>query len=999
MKAVRGLALGLVPRAASPEVARLVLMAAWLACGCGHASLPPAAALQQAKQALAHGDFSRAEQLAALVPRSDTNWDAACITAGEAAARAGRLPDALQHYLALAQSSEPRLAAQGRFFSGETYRDLGRLADADAAYRAVLKSDPGNAATHERLAFLASVTGRVWDAVPHYWFLVRSGSADVSELVLLADSDRPLENREFIEKCARNAPDDQLVQLGLAAHDFWEGHTDEAERRLITLIAVDPTLLGGQVMLGELLLDRGDEAFTAWHARLPDSAATSPDIWCIRGFWARRKGELRVAARCFWEAIRLAPTHRRATYQLGQVLTALGDPSGDEVGRRADQLIQLTQALDGAVRTQFHSEKHFQEAADLLEQMGRVWEACAWALAAEKQFPDAAWPGQIFSRQAGKLNDDLPLTVDAANLALRYDLSSFPDDRALLPAIAAHPKIGASRSPELDRTTPPPGRATVRFVDEAVAAGIDFTYFSGPDLSTSGVRMQEQTGGGVAVLDFDGDGRPDLYFTNGTEWEHDAGAPTPSDRYLDRIYRNLGTTFTDVTLLAGLGDPGFGQGCSAGDLDDDGFPDLYVANIGRNRLFANNGDGTFADVTDRSGLSGETWTASCVIVDLNADGFPDLFDVTYLTGPGIYQRICQGRACSPNVFDGLPDRMHISRQDGTFESVAVDEPIEHSKGLGILAADLSERGRPSLLIANDQVPNFLLKNVRSDDWFNLRLTNDALHAGVAFNEDGLAMGSMGIAADDANGDGRLDFFITTFSNESDTLYLQDAAGLFVDVSRTSGLRAPSWPFIGWGTQFLDADLDGKPDLVAVNGHVDEYRMRPQFFRNLGGGRFDELLAADAGPYFAKEYRGRGLARLDWNGDGRMDFVVSNIGQPAALVTNRSAGTGRFLNVRLHATATARDAIGSIVTVAVPGRSWTKQLVAGDGYMASNERMLQFGLGEADQVSKLTIDWPSGTRTIVDDLPVNATLELVEGLRHGLLREDAQSRSHPATFEN
>jgi len=999
MKAIRALGFGVVPRAADPEVARLVLIVAWLAWGCGPASLPPAAALREAKQALAHGDFSRAEQLAALVPRSDTNWAAARITAGEAATRAGRLPDALQHYLALAESSEPRSAAQGRFFSGEAYRDLGRLADADAAYRAVLQSDPGNAATHERLAFLASVTGRVWEAVPHYWFLVRSGTADVSELVLLADSDRPLENRQFIEKCARNAPDDQLVQLGLAAHDFWEGHTDEAERRLNTLIAMDPTLLGGQVMLGELLLDRGDEAFTAWHARLPPSAVTSPDIWCIRGFWARRKGELRSAVRCFWEAIRLAPTHRRATYQLGQVLTALGEPSGDEVGRRADQLIQLTQALDGAVRTQFQSEKHFQQAADLLEQMGRVWEACAWALAAEKQFPDAAWPGQVFARLAGKLNDDLPLTVDAANLALRYDLSSFPDDRALLPAIAAHPEIGALRSGVLDRTTPPPGRATVKFIDEAATAGIDFVYFSGPDLATSGVRMQEQTGGGVAVLDFDGDGRPDLYFTNGTEWEHDAEVPTPSDRYLDRIYRNLGATFTDVTLQAGLGDRGFGQGCSAGDFDDDGFPDLYVANIGRNRLFANNGDGTFADVTDRSGLSGETWTASCVIVDLNADGFPDLFDVTYLTGPGIYQRICQGRACSPNVFDGLPDRMHISRQDGTFESVAVDEPHEHSKGLGILAADLHERGRPSLLIANDQVPNFLLKNVRSDDWFNLRLNNDALHAGVAFNEDGLAMGSMGIAADDANGDGRLDFFITTFSNESDTLYLQDAASLFIDATRTSGLRAPSWPFIGWGTQFLDADLDGKPDLVATNGHVDEYHMRPQFFRNLGGGRFDELLAADAGPYFAKEYRGRGLARLDWNGDGRMDFVVSNIAQPAALVTNQSTGVGRFLNVRLHATSTSRDAIGSIVTVAVPGRSWTKQLVAGDGYMASNERMLQFGLGEADQVSKLTVDWPSGARTTVDDLPVNATVELVEGSRRGLIREDTESTSHSANFEN
>jgi hypothetical protein len=183
----------------------------------------------------------------------------------------------------------------------------------------------------------------------------------------------------------------------------------------------------------------------------------------------------------------------------------------------------------------------------------------------------------------------------------------------------------------------------------------------------------------------------------------------------------------------------------------------------------------------------------------------------------------------------------------------------------------------------------------------------------------------------------------------------------------------------------------------ANGHVDEYHMRPQFFRNAGGGRFVELLAA--GPFFGQEYRGRGLARLDWNGDGRMDFVVSNIGQPAALLTNRSTGVGRFLNVRLHATSTARDAIGAVVTVAGSGSSWTKQLVAGDGYMATNERMLQFGLGEADEVTELTVDWPSGGQTTVHNLPVNATVEFVEGSPRGLVRGDKESGSHAATVKN
>jgi hypothetical protein len=174
-------------------------------------------------------------------------------------------------------------------------------------------------------------------------------------------------------------------------------------------------------------------------------------------------------------------------------------------------------------------------------------------------------------------------------------------------------------------------------------------------------------------------------------------------------------------------------------------------------------------------------------------------------------------------------------------------------------------------------------------------------------------------------------------------------------------------------------------------------MRPQFFRNLGGGRFVELLADAAGPFFGQEYRGRGLARLDWNGDGRVDFVVSNIGQRAALVTNQSTGVGRFFNVRLHATRAARDAIGSIVTVAVTGHSWTKQLVAGDGYMATNERVLQFGLGEADQIAELTVEWPSGSTTTLHNLPVNTTVELVEGSPRGLVRGESESSSYTAIF--
>jgi len=318
--------------------------------------------------------------------------------------------------------------------------------------------------------------------------------------------------------------------------------------------------------------------------------------------------------------------------------------------------------------------------------------------------------------------------------------------------------------------------------------------------------------------------------------------------------------------------------------------------------------------------------------------------------------------------------------------------------MGVVAFDFEIRGRPSLFIANDQVASHFLRNSPAPDRFNLRFEEQGFARGLAFNDDGLALAGMGIAADDVNGDGRIDFYVTTFKDESKILYLQDASGLFVDATNIAGLRAPSMAYVGWGTQFIDADCDGDPDIVVVNGHVDDYRsegieyqMRPQVFRNLGSARFTELPAAEAGSYFQRKYLGRGLAKLDWNGDGRMDFVVSNIGAAASLVTNRSMRGGHYLNLRLSARATARDAIGSVVDVFANGRRWSRQLVAGDGFMASNERTLQFGLGEAAGVSELTVHWPSGGTTTLHDVPVDVTLEVVEGSSRGTLWRNGEPR--------
>lgn len=945
--------------------------------------VPSQKILADARQALLRGRYDEAERLALRISKTDRLHAQSLLVAGEAASRSGRAANAMSHYASVTRDGSPN-SIIAAFSRAELLRDEGHLSDAEREYAYVLEHQPDNGATHERMAFLMGVSGRRWEALPHFMFLVKSGSATFEELSLLGDLDRAVEQRDYLAKCERNAPEDILVQLGQAAQFMTDKRPEDAVELLRVIVRRRPDLLAAQALLGELLVDSDVSAFIAWHRQLPDSASDHPETWFVHGLWARHRGEMPVAARCFWETVQRDPTHRRANYQLGQVLAALHDPAAPEFATRSSRFFELSQALDNVLRSHGQDERSVNRVTEVMEETGRIWEACAWAALAAQKFPNADWAHQTAERLSRQLSDDLPRTVRVANLPLKWDLSTYPSYGELMARVQSEaPGVSMSRR-----------NSAIRF-DDTTGIGFDFVYFNGADPETVGARMFEQTGGGVAVLDVDGDDLPDLFLTQGTEWPTEAKTPGSPGVLTDRLFRNVsGIRFEDVTSSAGLIDVGFGQGCAAGDFDDDGFADLYVSNIGRNQLYRNNGDGTFADITERSGLHESEWTASCAIVDLNADGLPDLVSVNYVTGNDVFEAICNGKACSPKAFEGVPTRVHINRGDGSFELMSQATPETGPKGLGVVAFVLKQGDRPSLFIANDQTPNFLLHNSPASNPFNLHLDNEGFASGLAFNQDGLAMASMGIAADDANGDGRIDFFVTTFKDEPKMLFLQDASGLFVDSTTSSGLGAPGLPFVGWGTQFLDADCDGHSDLVVANGHVDDYRtdggeyqMRSQFFQNTGTGRFVELRAEECGDWFERKYLGRGLARLDWNRDGRMDFVVSHIGDPASLVTNHTENAGSYLNIRLHATTTARDAIGAVVDVMTGRRTLSKQLVAGDGYMASNERMLQFGLGASQTADRIEVRWPSGNVSTVVAAPANATIVLIEGRRQCILQRE------------
>ena len=946
--------------------------------GCCRA-VPEPELLGAAREALRESDAQRVEALVEQIPRTADEWQAGQLLAGEAAFKDGRPDDALTYYLQAAKQDDSTADGQLALFSAaELYLlELGQLSRAEGLYRSILKVQPGNGLTNERMGFLLSITARRWEALNHYFVLVKGGDASFLELAIAADIGRQIKQSEFLRKCQRRFPEGKLVRLAVATHAFDEGEP-EARDLLKSLVASSPELIPAQAMLGELLVSASDESgFVKWHKSLPPSADDSPDIWFVRGLWARRQSDLKTTADCLWQTVVRTPFHRRTFQILGQVLAALDDPQAEQIVGYSDLLIDLSQTIDQVLISKANNQQAVRHTTELLEQLGRTWETCAWCVFARRRFPQSDWPHKILSRHSHKLNEQLAWIEPDENPVANRQPAAVPQFDRLIVKVSEQLATGVR---EVDTRL---SRAAHIHFDEAHV--IPFQYFNGEDRATKGLRQFEQTGGGVAVLDFDLDGAPDLFLPQGSDWKAGETVPTPSTRYGDKLFRNLaGRQFHDISIHLSGPDSGFGQGCSVGDFNNDGFPDLYVANIGRNCLYENMGDGTFCNVTETAGLSDESWTVSAVICDLNADGLPDIFDVNYLTGTGVFEKICNGRTCSPDNFPGAPDRLLMNRGDGRFVNVADATPQIDSKGLGVVAFEMEADRRPVLFISNDQVANFFLNNQPADNSHNIQLLEDASINGLAFTEHGLPMACMGIAVDDWDGDNLIDLFVTNFSDEPNTLYLQDPPGLFSDVTKASGLYAASIPFTSWGTQALDADLDGLPDLVIVTGHVDDYRdeggefhTRPQFFRNLGG-RFQEMNANQLGPWFGEKYLGRGLARVDWNLDGLPDFVVSNMNSPLAVMKNTSTNAGHFLRVRLHATQTARDAFGSLVTLKIADRAITRQLIAGGGYMASNERVVEFGLGGSDRVDEITIRWPSGATSYLKSPPVDSTLVVVEG---------------------
>jgi len=522
----------------------------------------------------------------------------------------------------------------------------------------------------------------------------------------------------------------------------------------------------------------------------------------------------------------------------------------------------------------------------------------------------------------------------------------------------------------------------IQFTDITAAAGITFKHVASPEKR----YIVESMSGGVALFDYDNDADLDLYFVNSLTVD----LVKSKGKTKSELYRNDGDgKFTDVSVKAGVTDIGWGMGVATGDYNNDGFEDIYVTCLGPDHLLKNNGNGTFSDVTDKAGVNDPRWSTGASFVDYDNDGDLDLFVSNYVDfdinnlpefGKG---QTCQYKSvpvqCGPRGLKGAGDSLFRNNGNGTFTDVTKQAGVADPMGfygLGIITSDFDDDGWTDIFVANDSTPNFHYRNKGNGTFEEIGFS-----AGTAVNENGSEQGSMGATAGDYDHDGKLDIFITNFADEYNTLYRNDGANSFTDLSYAAKVAAVSLPHVGWGTKFFDYDNDGWVDIFVANGHVypqlPNYRQPRLLHRNNHDGTFTEV-SAQFGAVLTELRASRGVAFGDIDNDGDIDLVICDLDGPPQVLRNDGGNANNSILIKTVGVKSNRSGIGAQVKVVSGDLSQIDEVRSGDSYISQSDLRLHFGLEQRTKVDLIQVRWPSGTIDKVTNVGVNRIVTIKEG---------------------
>ena len=679
----------------------------------------------------------------------------------------------------------------------------------------------------------------------------------------------------------------------------------------------------------------------------------------LRAWMAARSGDRTAERASLKELIALEPADATAVERLADL--AAEDGERERLAELRHRKADIEDARNDYRRliNQHELAPHAAELARAADRIGRRFDAQAWWRVAAQRDP-ALEPEAVAARER--------LAKAEAPAAVGRTLGEL---------------VGPLHSPGGGKGATPNKLNIPTFVDDALRRGVVFTFDNGRSANR---QLPETASGGVGVLDFDGDGWLDIYAVQGGPFPPGPGRPP----FGDRLFRNRGDgRFEDATVSSGLAalPGGYGHGVAVGDFDNDGRPDLFVTRWRSYALYHNLGQGRFEDVTTSAGLGGDRdWPTSAAWADLDNDGDLDLYVCHYLKWDAVNPTLCDSRDqpglydyCDPRGFSALPDRVY--RNDGgRFVDVTEQAGIvdRDGRGLGVVAADLDGDGKTDLVVANDTTPNYFFRNLGG-----CRFSEQGLESGLATNAVGGYLAGMGVACGDFDGDGQVDLAVTNFFNESTTLYHNHGGGTFSDRSTAAGLAASTRQVLGFGLAALDANNDGRLDLVQANGHVDDYRpeipyaMSAQLFLGDGAGKLLDVSNRAGAPWQVLRL-GRGLAVGDLDNDGRLDILLVAENAPLAVLHNQNASQDHFLTLALEGTRSNRDGVGARVTVTASGRTQVSMRFGGGSYQSASDQRLHFGLGAARIVDRVEVTWPSGGRDSYQGLGADAGYRLREG---------------------